>query len=120
MQQSIDSRCSRVMQERLGYNPPHLSRKAPSFPQEGAFPYNVPVIAQLEKVHFESSVTFLVGENGSGKSTFLEALATTVRLPTVGAEEAGRDPSLAEVRQLSKHLRLGWTQTHRTGILPAG
>ena len=37
-------------------------------------------------------MTFLVGENGSGKSTFLEALATTVRLPTVGAEEAGRDP----------------------------
>ena len=55
-------------------------------------------------------MTFLVGENGSGKSTFLEALATTVRLPTVGAEEAGRDPSLAEVRQLSKHLRLGWTK----------
>ena len=98
----------------------HLTsvEKRPSFPQEERFPYNVPVIASLERVRFESSVTFLVGENGSGKSTFLEALATTVRLPTVGAEEAGRDPSLAEVRQLSKHLRLvrqGGTWTKRSG-----
>ena len=88
----------------------HLTsiEKRPSFPQEGTFPYNVPVIARLEKVRFESSVTFLVGENGSGKSTFLEALATAVRLPTVGAEEADNDPSLATVRQLSRHLRLSW------------
>ncbi len=93
----------------------HLTsiEKRPSFPQEGTFPYNVPVIARLEKVRFESSVTFLVGENGSGKSTFLEALATAVRLPTVGAEEADNDPSLATVRQLSRHLRLSWTK--RTG-----
>ena len=93
----------------------HLTavEKRASFPQEARFPYNVPVIARLESVRFETAVTFLVGENGSGKSTFLEALATAVRLPTVGAEEAGRDPSLMEVRQLSKHLRLGWTK--RTG-----
>ena len=93
----------------------HLTsiEKGPSFPQEGTFPYNVPVIARLEKIRFESSVTFLVGENGSGKSTFLEALATAVRLPTVGAEEAGADPSLAAVRRLSGHLRLAWTK--RTG-----
>lgn len=93
----------------------HLTsiEKRLSYPQQETFPYNVPVIAQLESVRFASSVTFLVGENGSGKSTFLEALATTVRLPTIGTEEAGRDPSLAAVRQLSKHLRLSWTK--RTG-----
>ena len=69
----------------------HLTsiEKRPSFPQEERFPYNVPVIAQLEQVRFETAVTFLVGENGSGKSTFLEALATSAGLPTVGAEERG-------------------------------
>lgn len=93
----------------------HLTsvEKRPSFPSEGRFPYNVPVIAELACLRFETAVTFLVGENGSGKSTFLETLATTTGLPTVGAEEAGRDPSLAEVRQLSKYLRLAWSK--RTG-----
>ena len=93
----------------------HLTavEKKASFPQRQEFPFSVPVIAGLESVRFETPVTFLVGENGSGKSTFLEGLATAVRLPTVGAEEAGRDPSLAAVRQLGRHLRLRWTK--RTG-----
>lgn len=93
----------------------HLTavEKTASFPRRQEFPFNVPVIARLEGVRFETPVTFLVGENGSGKSTFLEGLATAVRLPTVGAEEAGRDPSLAAVRQLGRHLRLRWTK--RTG-----
>lgn len=96
----------------------HLAsvEKRPSFPREERFPYNVPVIAQLEQVRFAAPVTILVGENGSGKSTFLEAIATGVGLPTVGAEEAGRDPSLADVRQLSRHLRMGWKRKTGRGF----
>ena len=36
------------------------------------------------------AVTILVGENGSGKSTLLEALARLMRLPAIGAADAGR------------------------------
>lgn len=39
------------------------------------YPYNIPVISQLHEFEFKSSVTFIVGENGTGKSTFVEALA---------------------------------------------
>lgn len=39
------------------------------------YPYNIPVIRNLYDFEFKSSVTFIVGENGSGKSTFIEALA---------------------------------------------
>ena len=42
------------------------------------FPYTVPVIQNLDELTFSKPVTFLVGENGSGKSTFLEALACAV------------------------------------------
>jgi predicted ATPase len=39
------------------------------------FPYTLPVVRNLETLEFHPRVTFLVGENGSGKSTILEAIA---------------------------------------------
>ena len=41
------------------------------------FPFTVPAIRSIldTPVKFETPVTFLVGETGSGKSTFLEAIA---------------------------------------------
>lgn len=40
-----------------------------------SYPYNIPAIRSLHEFEFKSSVTFITGENGSGKSTFIEALA---------------------------------------------
>lgn len=39
------------------------------------YPYNIPSIFHLNELEFRKSVTFITGENGSGKSTFIEALA---------------------------------------------
>lgn len=39
------------------------------------YPYSIPVIRHLDEFEFKSNVTFIVGENGSGKSTFVEAVA---------------------------------------------
>ncbi|MEM7129288.1 MAG: AAA family ATPase [Chloroflexota bacterium] len=79
-----------------------------------AFPYNVPVIQSLDELVFRSPVTFLVGENGSGKSTLLEAIACAANLPTIGGEAVAQDPTLAEMRKLSKRLQWQWNKrTHR-------
>ena len=40
-----------------------------------AYPYSIPAVQQLESLRLSSPVTFLVGENGSGKSTIIEAIA---------------------------------------------
>ena len=65
-------------------------------------------------------VTLLVGENGSGKSTVLEALAAATRLPTVGSRSADRDPTLAPQRRLGSAMRLAWkSRTHRGFFLRA-
>lgn len=40
-----------------------------------AFPYSLATVRALDGLAFHPKVTFLVGENGSGKSTILEALA---------------------------------------------
>jgi predicted ATPase len=39
------------------------------------YPYAIPAIRSLDTLEFHPRVTFLVGENGSGKSTILEAVA---------------------------------------------
>ena len=39
------------------------------------YPFTIPCLAEGLKIHFKSNVTFLVGENGTGKSTILEAIA---------------------------------------------
>lgn len=39
------------------------------------YPYNLPVVKNLVELSLHKNVTFFVGENGTGKSTLLEALA---------------------------------------------
>jgi len=57
------------------------------------FPSNLPFVATLN-LQFTSAVTFFVGENGSGKSTVMEAIAEICGLPTAGG---GRN-ELADLR----------------------
>lgn len=40
-----------------------------------AYPYSIPAVKHIDSVRFSTPVTFLVGENGSGKSTIIEAIA---------------------------------------------
>lgn len=42
---------------------------------DGVYPFNVPAVRQTDALAFHPRVTFLVGENASGKSTLIEALA---------------------------------------------
>ena len=39
------------------------------------FPLNLPVIRYFRKIAFHPNVTYIIGENGMGKSTLLEAIA---------------------------------------------
>ncbi len=80
------------------------------------FPYTIPFIKAFERVEFSNEVTFLVGENGSGKSTFLEILACAVGSITVGSESVRTDKSLTEVRELANQMRLTWTKRTRKGF----
>ena len=49
-----------------------LREKVPSFDQ---FPFNLPAVRNLDRLVLHPAVTFLVGENGTGKSTLMEAIA---------------------------------------------
>ena len=80
------------------------------------FPFDVPVVRQLETLELSTAVTFFVGENGSGKSTLLEAIALAAELPTVGSDETRDDTTLTAQRALAKHLTLSWTSRSKRGF----
>ena len=52
-------------------------------PDLTVYPFTVPAVRGLS-IEFRSAVTFFVGENGSGKSTVIEAIASLSRLPVSG------------------------------------
>ena len=52
-----------------------LSLKRAKIPSFAEYPYCLPVVRNLTSLEFHPKVTFIVGENGTGKSTLLEAIA---------------------------------------------
>ena len=84
------------------------------------FPFIVPAIASLDRLDLDAPVTILVGENGTGKSTFIESLAIATQLPAVGSARPSADPTLGPQRRLAKRFRLTWRgRTHRGFFLRA-
>lgn len=80
------------------------------------YPFNLPLVRSLPDVEFTSEVTFLVGENGSGKSTFLEAVACAVGSIVVGSESVHTDKNLAPVRLLAREFKLAWNKRTHAGF----
>ena len=71
------------------------------------YPFTIPAIRDFVHMDFHRDVTFFVGENGSGKSTMLEALAVALGF---GKDGGTRNVRIAlpsdEESGLHAHLRL--------------
>ncbi|OCA85750.1 AAA family ATPase [Bacillus sp. FJAT-27225] len=52
-----------------------IELKAEEAHRQDRFPFTLPIIRNLKEITFDSSVTYIVGENGMGKSTLLEGIA---------------------------------------------
>ncbi len=71
------------------------------------YPYNLPVVRKLGRLKFHADVTFFVGENGSGKSTVLEAIALALGYGPEGGTKALKLLKTTEsVSPLSQSLKL--------------
>lgn len=71
------------------------------------YPFNIDVVKNFKELNFDSPVTFFVGENGVGKSTFIEALAVSLGMPAEGGTENFRYETKNTTSELSEYLRVG-------------
>lgn len=51
------------------------------------YPFNIEIIKNFKELEFSSQVTFLIGENGIGKSTLIEAIAVSCGLNAEGGSQ---------------------------------
>ena len=70
------------------------------------YPFNIDIVKNFDELDFESQVTFFVGENGVGKSTFIEAIAVALGLPAEGGTENFRYETKNTTSELSNYLRV--------------
>src|ERR1700733_4634379 len=84
------------------------------------YPFSLPIIKQLEEIEFPSAVTFFVGENGSGKSTILEAIADKAGFGAEGGSKnihfkTSSENTYTPAQQLSDNLILSWRMKPKNG-----
>ncbi len=85
-------------------------------PSDTGYPFSLPFLRAFEAIHFTTPVTFLVGENGTGKSTLLAGIAAAIGSIVVGSDSMGQDPGMAPARALARCLRLHWQVRTRKGF----
>jgi predicted ATPase len=72
------------------------------------FPYNIPCLKDGLRLKLEHNVTFFVGENGTGKSTVLEAIVDQCGFNLSGGNRNHLYRPADDITPLGKCMKLGW------------
>ncbi len=78
------------------------------------WPFFLPPVRHIAAhgLSFDAPITFIVGENGSGKSTVVEAIAESYGLDVRGGHGGRKYSSMSEQKSpLGEHLRLDMTSS---------
>jgi predicted ATPase len=78
-----------------------------------AYPFCLPFLSDDFELEFDHPITIIVGENGTGKSTFLEGIAVLAGFDEAGGSKGYRPVDHSEAMekmggQLSNALRASW------------
>jgi predicted ATPase len=85
--------------------------------QTDGYPFNLPILEEGKlALTFDRPITFFVGDNGTGKSTLLEAIARQCGFSVLGGgrNQASRDKT--DGPDLASGLRLSWLPKVTTGF----
>lgn len=72
------------------------------------YPFTIPSIKNLDQLEIKDTITFFVGENGTGKSTLLEAIADKCGFNTAGGGRNNYYEVDAAESALGDYIRLSW------------
>lgn len=77
------------------------------------YPFSLNIIKNLQEINFPTQVTFFVGENGTGKSTILEAIAHKAGFGSEGGSKhiqfkTSQENTYSGIQNLAENLTLSW------------
>ncbi|GAA0607934.1 AAA family ATPase [Virgibacillus siamensis] len=84
-----------------------LSLKKDRITDYNQFPLNLPVIQNFRPITCHPNVTYIVGENGMGKSTLLEGIAVAMGFNPEGGTRNFNFSSYDSHSNLDRYLRIG-------------
>ena len=70
------------------------------------YPFTLPIVRSFDYIDLHPKVTYFIGENGSGKSTFLEALAVSLGFNPEGGSKNFRFSTRGSHSDLHQYLRV--------------
>ncbi len=79
-----------------------------TFPTRNCYPFNLEIFQKTDTLEFLRPVTFFIGENGTGKSTLLRAIANGCSIHIWEEQEGNRDPRNKYEDLLYRSLRINW------------
>ena len=84
------------------------------------FPFSLNIIKKLKTIEFPTQVTFIIGENGTGKSTILEAIAGKTGFGPEGGSmnmnfKTAEEGTYSGVQNLAEHTTLSWRRKPKDG-----
>jgi len=80
-----------------------------TFPTESCYPFNLEIFRKTDNLEFLHPVTFFIGENGTGKSTLLRAIARSCSIHIWEEHEGNKDRHNQYEDLLHQSLRIDWT-----------
>lgn len=78
------------------------------FTESGEYPFNLEWLNKMTELEFRKPLTFLVGDNGVGKSTLIQAIAIQSQLPQLTNEMYENNPEYELILKLSHTLKTVW------------
>jgi predicted ATPase len=90
------------------------------YPTGEYYPFNLPTFHSTRKFDLDSPVTFFVGENGTGKSTLLEAISHKAGIHIWQNDEGPRFDFNPYEEDLHKYVSVEWTQAPVPGSFFSG
>ncbi len=85
------------------------------YPTREHYPFTLPVFHQTRQLLFDRPVTLFVGENGTGKSTLLEAMARACGIHIWCTPAGSRYQVNNYEDQLHQYLSVEWSNVHVPG-----
>lgn len=83
---------------------------------EDIHPFNIKALKDINMLNTDSAVTFFVGENGTGKSTFIENIAYKCGFNVAGGSANNRFGTSNDGLELASIMKLSWFPKVKQGF----